>query len=398
MAEIKVENLYKIYGKNPDKVFPYIEQGLARDEILEKTGNTVGVNNANFEVEKGEIFVLMGLSGSGKSTLLRCINRLVQTTKGNIYIDGVDITKVDSAKLQDMRRNKMGMVFQHFGLFPHRTIQENVEYGLEIQGIPKTERQKAALNALNQVGLGEWGSYKPENLSGGMQQRVGLARALAIDPDILLMDEPFSALDPLIKREMQNELIDLQSHLHKTILFITHDLDEALRIGDRIAILNNEGKIVQIGEPEDILTNPADDYVEKFIRGVNRIKILSAEDVMIRPDALIRINDGPNMALKIMEEEGFSSIYVVDNNKKVVGILEIEAALKAKKEKTKDIRPYLNKDYHSTKPDGSLRELLPIASRTDYPIAVVDNEDRLVGIIVRVSVLSALTTGGDLND
>ncbi|MFW6306176.1 MAG: quaternary amine ABC transporter ATP-binding protein [Bacillota bacterium] len=397
MVKIEVKNLYKIYGKKPEKVFPLLEQGLVKDEILERTGNTVGSNNINFQVNKGEIFVLMGLSGSGKSTLLRCINRLIQPTRGEVLIDGVDITKLNPEELQDFRRRKLGMVFQHFALFPHRTILENVAYGLEIQGIQKEEREKIALKALKQVGLGDWGSSMPENLSGGMQQRVGLARALAIDPDILLMDEPFSALDPLIKREMQNELIDLQSQLHKTIVFITHDLDEALRIGDRIAILNNEGKIVQIGEPEDILSNPADDYVADFVRDVNKIKVLEAKDVMFRPDALIHIKDGPNMALKIMEDEGFSSIYVVDNDKKVVGVLDSEAAVEAKKKGDKDIKPYLHKEYLTADLDTSLTDLLPILSNTAYPIAVTNQEERLVGIIVRVSVLSALTRGSDEN-
>lgn len=395
MVKIKVKDLYKIYGKKSNKVFHLLKQGLSRDKILDKTGNTVGINKANFEINKGEIFVLMGLSGSGKSTLLRCINRLVQPTKGQVLIDGEDITKVSSEELQEIRRHKLGMVFQHFALFPHRTILENVEYGLEIQGMEKQAREKAALKALEQVGLGEWGSSKPENLSGGMQQRVGLARALAIDPDILLMDEPFSALDPLIKREMQNELLDLQSHLHKTIVFITHDLDEALRIGDRIAILNNEGKIVQIGEPEEILSNPADKYVTDFVRDVNKLKVLTAKEVMFRPDALIHVNDGPNMALMIMKEEGFSNIYVVDHDKKVIGILDAEAAMEAKKNKKKDIRPYLYKKFPTAKPDTPLTELLPIASNTSYPIAVMDDEQRLVGIIVRVSVLSALSRGSD---
>lgn len=395
MVKIRVSNLFKVYGKKPERVFPLLEKGLNKDEILQKTGNTIGINKANFEVNEGEIFVLMGLSGSGKSTLLRCINCLVKPTKGQVLIDGVDITKVTSEELQEIRSQKLGMVFQHFALFPHRSILENVEYGLEVQGVTKEKREETALNALDQVGLGEWGSSKPENLSGGMQQRVGLARALAIDPDILLMDEPFSALDPLIKREMQNELLDLQSQLHKTIVFITHDLDEALRIGDRIAILNNEGKIIQIGEPEDILSNPADEYVTDFVRGVNKIKVLKAKDVMFRPDALIHIKDGPNMALKIIEDEGFSSVYVVDNDKKVVGILDAEAAMDAKKNKKKDIRPYLHKEYPSAESETPLTELLPIASNTEYPIAVKDSEGRLVGIIVRVSVLSALTRGSD---
>ncbi|ACL70896.1 glycine betaine/L-proline ABC transporter ATP-binding protein ProV [Halothermothrix orenii] len=394
MAKIQVKNLYKIFGPKPHRVFPLLEKGLSKEEILEKTGHTIAVNNASFSVEKGEIFVVMGLSGSGKSTLVRCINRLIEPTRGQIIVDEDEVTGADMEKLREIRRHKIGMVFQHFALFPHRTVLENVEYGLEVQGVPEEERREQSLKALVQVGLEEWASYNPGDLSGGMQQRVGLARALATDPDILLMDEAFSALDPLIRRDMQNELLDLQAKLHKTIVFITHDLDEALRMGDRIAIMK-DGQIVQTGSPEEILSEPANDYVANFVRDVNKLKVLKAEDVMIRPDALIHAQDGPRMALRIMDEEGFNSVYVVDHDKRVVGIIEDDKALEARKKGETNLKDYLITDFPKATPDTPLTELLPIASETKYPVAVVNDDNRLTGIIVRISVLSALAEGGE---
>ncbi|AZO96044.1 glycine betaine/L-proline ABC transporter ATP-binding protein [Halocella sp. SP3-1] len=398
MNKIEVKNLYKIYGPRPKEVIPLLKKGLNKDDILQKTKHSVGVNNINFNAKEGEVFVIMGLSGSGKSTLIRCMNRLIEPTQGEILLDGEDLTKMDKEALREVRRHKLAMVFQHFALFPHRTVLENVEYGFEIQHIKKPTRKEIALQALKQVGLKEWHDHKPANLSGGMQQRVGLARALAIDPDILLMDEAFSALDPLIRRDMQNELLNLQSKLHKTIIFITHDLDEALRIGDRIAILNEEGQIVQIGEPEEILSNPANNYVAKFVQGVNRLKVLTAEDVMFRPDALIHLKDGPNMALKTMTREGFSSLYVVDSNKKVAGVIDIDRAVQAKKDRSKNLDKYLDKDFAQAKPDTPLTELLPMTSQTAYPIAITDDSKRLLGIIVRVTILSSLAEGSVADD
>src|SRR5699024_2934173 len=280
---------------------------LSKSEILEQTGNTVGVNRASFSVDAGEIFVIMGLSGSGKSTLIRLVNRLIEPTEGNIYIDGDDLSKMDKKSLRKVRREKLSMVFQKFALFPHRTILENAEYGLEIQNVPKEERQKKAKDALEMVGLGGYLHQAPGQLSGGMQQRVGLARALANDPEVLLMDEAFSALDPLIRKEMQDELIDLQASMKKTILFITHDLDEALRLGDRIALMK-DGSIVQIGTPEEILVKPANDYVEKFVEDVDRSKILTAQHIMKRPETVNIDRHGPRVALERMRAEGISSI------------------------------------------------------------------------------------------
>ena len=271
--------------------------------MIRETGMTVGVNRASFSVESGEVFVIMGLSGSGKSTLVRLLNRLIEPTEGTVLVDGDDVTKMSADELRQMRRTKMGMVFQRFALFPHKSVRENVEYGLEVQGVPKRERREKALQSLELVGLKDYADQLPDQLSGGMQQRVGLARALAIDPDILLMDEAFSALDPLIRKEMQDEMMELQSTMNKTIVFITHDLDEALRIGDRIALMK-DGSIVQIGTPEEILTNPANEYVEKFVEDVNITKVLTAGSVMKRPEVLVLGKEGPRVALKRMREQG----------------------------------------------------------------------------------------------
>ena len=279
MEKIRVENLYKIFGSTPNKIIPMLEKGASKDEIKEKYKHGVGVNNASFSVDEGEIVVVMGLSGSGKSTLVRCINRLIEPTGGKIFIDGTDITKLNQNELRKVRLEKLGMVFQNFALFPHRTVLKNAEYGLEINGVDPQIRTQKATEALELVGLAGWENSYPPQLSGGMQQRVGLARALALDPDILLMDEAFSALDPLIRRDMQDELINLQERMHKTIVFISHDLDEALKIGDKI-VLMKDGEIVQTGTPEEILTSPADDYVRRFVEDVDITKVLTAESVM----------------------------------------------------------------------------------------------------------------------
>ena len=391
MNKVEVKNLTKIFGSNPKEGLKRLKQGQSKDQILEQTGLTVGVNQASFEVKQGEFFVIMGLSGSGKSTLIRLINRLIEPTDGEVLIDGEDITKMDKQTLMNTRRKKLGMVFQKFALFPHRTILENVAYGLEIQGISKEEREKKAKKAIMDVGLKGYEDSYPDQLSGGMQQRVGLARALANDTDILLMDEAFSALDPLIRKEMQDELLNLQSKLNKTILFITHDLDEALKLGDRIAIMK-DGKIVQIGTPEEILENPANEYVSNFVQDVDRSKVLVASNVMKKPDVITTWKDGPRMAVRKMEEAGLSSIFVVDKEKKLKGILTIDKAIKAYKEGVwgEDV---LESDYYTTSPDTPLNDLIPVAADTKYPIAVVDDEDTLLGIIVRVSILSGLVLG-----
>lgn len=389
MVKLEVKNLYKVFGPNPRRVLKAIKNGTSKEQLLKETGHGIGVNNANFEVLDGEVFVIMGLSGSGKSTLVRCINRLIEPTSGEIILDGKSVTKSDSKELLEIRRKKIGMVFQNFALLPHRTIKENVAFGLEIQGESTEERDSKAINALEMVGLQGYEDMYPSQLSGGMQQRVGLARALATDPDILLMDEAFSALDPLIRKEMQSELMTLQSRMQKTIIFITHDLDEALRIGDRIAIMK-DGEIMQIGTPEEILTDPADDYVKEFVQDVNRAKVVTASSIMKNPDTIISSKDGARVAVRRMRSAGISSIFVLDRQRKLKGIISIEDAMKLVKEESNDIDSIIDKDVYTVSPDTSIEELLPLAVNTKYPIVVADEEGVLQGIIVRVSVLSGI--------
>ena len=279
MSKIEINNVYKIFGSNPKSVLPMVKDGATKDEILEKTGHTVGLDNVSLKIEEGETFVCMGLSGSGKSTLIRHLNRLIDPTDGDILIEGTNVMSLNTESLIDFRRHKMSMVFQRFGLFPHKTVIQNVGYGLEMQGKSDEERNKISMEKIEAVGLTGFENQYPNQLSGGMQQRVGLARALATNTDIMLMDEAFSALDPLIRSDMQKQLLDLQSELKKTIVFITHDLDESLRLGDHIGILN-AGKLVQVGTPVDIIMNPADDYVEAFVKDVNRAKVLKAKVIM----------------------------------------------------------------------------------------------------------------------
>lgn len=392
---MEVKNLVKIFGDHPQKAQPLIEQGLTKQEIFQKTKQTVGVYNANFAVECGEVFVIMGLSGSGKSTLLRCLNRLIEPTSGEILIDGEDITKVDDKKLLEIRRRKLGMVFQKFALFPHRTVRENVAYGLEIQGMDEVERLKKADDTLALVGLEGWEHSLPSELSGGMQQRVGLARALASDPDILLMDEAFSALDPLIRKDMQDELLSIQSQMNKTIIFVTHDLDEALKIGDRIMLMR-DGVVVQIGTPEEILTNPADEYVERFIEDVDMTKVLTAEGVMKRPQITVSVKDGPRLALRMMREHGLSSIFVITRDRRLLGLVTADCCLNAVVNGTNanDISGLVLTDTPRVDPDTNLNELIPLMADTKYPVAVVSAEGKLMGVIVRGAVLAGMIKKG----
>ena len=330
----------------------------------------------------------MGLSGSGKSTLVRMLNRLIDTTKGNIYIDGENLSTMSKKDLREVRRKKMSMVFQNFALFPQRTILENTEYGLEIQGIDKKERTERATQALDNAGLGDYIHQYPNQLSGGMQQRVGLARALANNPEILLMDEAFSALDPLIRKEMQDELVELQATVKKTIIFITHDLNEALRIGDRIALMK-DGAIVQIGTPEEILMNPADDYVERFVEDVDRSKVLSAENIMKRPETININKHGPRVALEQMKREGISSILVVDDNRNLQGYVTAEDASEARKQSITNLKSILKLDIPTVNRTTTMNDIFSVIHDTTTPVAVVDN-GKLVGIIVRGAVIAAL--------
>ncbi|TMN23028.1 quaternary amine ABC transporter ATP-binding protein [Lentibacillus cibarius] len=387
MSEIKVNQLTKIFGKRPKQAVKHLEENKSKDEILEMTGMTVGVNQASFEVQDGEVFVIMGLSGSGKSTLVRMLNRLIEPTSGEVWLGDENITEMNKEQLRDMRRRKMSMVFQNFALLPHKTIQKNAEYGLEIQGTDKEERAKKAKEALELVGLGGYTDKYPSELSGGMQQRVGLARALANDPEILLMDEAFSALDPLIRKDMQDELMDLQQSVHKTIIFITHDLDEALRIGDRIALMK-DGSIVQVGTAEEILMDPANDYVERFVEDVDLAKVLTAGHVMKRAEN-VTVDRGANVALKLMKDSGVSTIYVVDKKKKLLGYVTADQAAEAAKE-GKGLEEVLTTDIPTVTPDTLLTDTFEPMADDKAPLSVVDESGRLVGIIVRGSVIGAL--------
>ncbi|MGO0062301.1 quaternary amine ABC transporter ATP-binding protein [Brevibacillus fluminis] len=387
MAKLVVEGLSKIFGPKPMRAISYLTKGSSKAEILQETGLTVGVNRVSFSVQEGEIFVIMGLSGSGKSTLIRLLNRLIEPTDGKILIDQQDIASMSTDELQQVRRKKMGMVFQSFALFPHRTVLQNVEYGLEVQGVAKSEREAKGKEALALVGLAGWENHYPTELSGGMQQRVGLARALANSPDILLMDEAFSALDPLIRKDMQDELLELQSTMKKTILFITHDLDEALKLGDRIALMK-DGEIVQIGSPEDIMTNPANDYVARFVEDVDRSKILSASHVMKRPET-ITPDRGPRVALQLMRERGVSTLYVVDKRKKLLGVVTADGATQARDQEL-TLEAVMLRDTPAVSPDTLVNELFDLLATSSIPVAVIGDEGRLLGVVVKGSVLGGL--------
>ncbi|MFD1737840.1 glycine betaine/L-proline ABC transporter ATP-binding protein [Bacillus salitolerans] len=386
-VKIKVNEVTKIFGKSSKKALQMLREEKSKQEILQKTGSTVGVNRATFEVNTGEIFVIMGLSGSGKSTLVRLLNRLIEPTIGEIAIDGKDVVSMSKDELREVRRKKISMVFQKFALFPHRTVLENTEYGLEIQGVEKPAREKKALEALQLVGLTGYENQYPSQLSGGMQQRVGLARALANDPDVLLMDEAFSALDPLIRKDMQDELLELQSTMEKTIVFITHDLDEALRIGDRIALMK-DGEIVQIGTPEEILMSPSNEYVKRFVEDVDLSKVLTAGHVMKRAET-VQVEKGPRVALKLMKDLGISSIYVVDKQQRLLGAITAQDAKRASEEQ-QSMQTFLEQNIATVTADTLLTDLFEEVSNATIPLAVVDEKQKLKGIVVRGAVIGAL--------
>ncbi len=397
-VKIEVKNLVKIFSSQPQKALHLLDNGFSKEHILAETGLTIGVNNVSFTVNEGEVFVVMGLSGSGKSTILRCLNRLIEPTSGSVIIDGVDITKLKTQELRQVRQKKLAMVFQQFALLPHRTVLQNTVFGLEVHGVSKAEREKRALERLAMVGLAGLEHSYPDELSGGMKQRVGLARALTNDPDILLMDEAFSALDPLIREEMQDELLNLQQKMNKTIVFITHDLNEALKIGDRIAFIR-DGSLVQVGTPEEILRDPADDYVAKFTRGVDRTKTLTLKDVMKRPHPIVQLRDGPHVALQVMKEHGISSVFVVDRAKQLQGLITADLALEARKAGVMSLREVKLIEVPVHDETVLVQDIFTVIAESKVPLAVIDDEKRLIGIIIRGSVLAALgDIGGGVKD
>jgi glycine betaine/proline transport system ATP-binding protein len=406
---VRADKLYKVFGRRADEAVRLLEQASAthRDttadppndkELVKKLGVTPAVIDASFDVEPGEIFVVMGLSGSGKSTLIRMLNGLLEPTSGEVQIHGTTLTGIPPKQLREIRQQKISMVFQHFALLPHRTVAENAAYGLEIRQVPKAERAERAREALDLVGLTGWEGHLPTQLSGGMRQRVGLARALAAGTDLMLMDEAFSALDPLIRREMQDQLLELQARLGKTIVFITHDLNEAMRLGDRIAMMR-DGRIVQIGTSEQILQDPANDYVAQFVQDVDRTRVLTASAVMEKPVAVIGARSGPRQALRTMREQQMGAAFVVDRDRKLVGAIRDGAVAEAVREEKESLTDLMDpEDVVAVSPDTVVAELLTPSAECPVPLAVVDDDKRLVGVIPRVTLLAALGNGGSGSD
>ncbi len=385
---IEAKNVSKLYGLRRDEAFALLEKDVGKDEVLQKTGVTTALYDVSLSIPRGKISVIIGLSGSGKSTLVRCFNRLTRTTKGSILFEDADLMKMNKQELREFRRHKVSMVFQSFGLMSHRNILGNVSYGLEVSGISKEDRELQAKEAISLVGLDGWCEAKTDELSGGMLQRVGLARALANDPEVLLMDEPFSALDPLVRKDMQFELLSIQRKLGKTVIFITHDIDEAFKLGDTVAIMR-DGRLVQVDTPEQMSSHPADDYVKRFINSADMSKVLTVQNIMITPRSLIKTGDSLDYALRVMRRSGLSSVYVVDGKMKLTGILKLTDALNAKRE-NQTLSQALLEEIKTTTADALVEDIMPMAATATYPLAVVDKKMRLLGIVSKASVLSSL--------
>ena len=396
MGQIQISNVYKIFGPKPHNAMELVRRGMSKDDLLNETGHTVGVRDVTLTVEPGQCTVVMGLSGSGKSTLIRHINRLIDPTAGKIIVEGQDILALKGRELEDFRRRMMSMVFQRFGLFPHKTVIDNVAYGLDIKGgsrVEKRANRETARHWIGQVGLTGYEEQYPSQLSGGMQQRVGLARALATDADILLMDEAFSALDPLIRREMQDQLIELQDTLHKTIVFITHDLDEALRLGDTIAIMK-DGAIEQIGTGEEILQMPQTEYVRRFVEDVNRGRVLTAGTVKLEC-AIAKVDATPGEALRQLGEGGLRVTYVVDSDGRLVGAVTAASLRRGQRENVGTVES-LVEDVPTATEDMVLEEVLPMTVGEDIPVAVLNDAGELRGILPKDTIIKALAEEAQL--
>lgn len=391
MSKITIKDLYLIFGNDKQHALRMLKEEKSKSEILKATGCTVAVKDANLSIREGEIFVIMGLSGSGKSTLLRCINRLIKPTSGEVIINGRDISNVTDKELLRIRRKELAMVFQHFGLLPHRSVLHNIAFGLELQGVKKQEREQRAMESMQLVGLKGYENQMVGELSGGMQQRVGLARALANDPEVLLMDEAFSALDPLIRIQMQDELLTLQSKMKKTIVFITHDLNEAIKLGDRIAIMK-DGEVVQVGTSEEILTEPANAYVERFVQSVDRSKIITAASVMVDKPLVARLKkEGPEVLIRKMLERNLTVLPVVDVNNVLVGEVRLKDLLRLRQDQVKSIESVVREEVHSVLGDTILEDILPLMTKTNSPIWVVNETREFQGVVLLSSLIYEVT-------
>jgi glycine betaine/proline transport system ATP-binding protein len=395
---IRVENCSIVFGRRAQQALQMRRQGKSKAEVERETGSTIGAYDASFDVHKGEIFVIIGLSGSGKSTILRGINGLNELTEGKVYLDGDLISEMPSKELREVRRKKIGMVFQHFGLLPNRTVLDNIAFGLEIQGMPAQARRKKAEETLPAVGLEGQANKLIAELSGGMKQRVGLARALATEQEILLMDEPFSALDPLIRRDMQNLFLSIQGEAQRTVVFVTHDLDEALTLGHRVAIMK-DGEIVQLGKPEQILREPANEYVERFVEDVDYAKVRTAESVMVEPRQVAYLTEGPTVVLRRMRQYGLSHISVVDEERRLVGMCEAEEVARLAERGERELRGAVDDGAHKVERKTPLREVLPLfVDDADAPVAVVDEGNHLEGVVVRGALIAGLTTQAEAQE
>lgn len=387
---LSLRNVTKLFGINKLTAKEMMQHGVSKNDILRKTGVTLAVNDVSFDVKKGEIFVLIGLSGSGKSTVIRCINMLQRATSGEILFEGRDMMTMNPKEIREIRRTKMSMVFQGFGLMSHRNVLGNVAYGLEVRGVSRLRREEKAMELIELVGLSGWEYKSIADLSGGMQQRVGIARALCNDPDILLMDEPFSALDPLARRDMQFELLFIQKKLNKSIVFITHDINEALKMGDKVGIMR-DGVIEQQGTPEDLVLHPVNDYVVNFLDNIDRAKLLTAKHIMITPTCLIREHADPILAIKEMRANEVSTAYVVNQKMQFCGIITLNDALRGRSEGVSSLSSLVIRDVPEVHQDTLISDIMSVASATPFPLPVVDDEGRLEGIISRAAILATLS-------
>lgn len=389
--KIEIKDLYLVFGHDKQKALKMLRKGKTKQEILKETGCTIAVNNANFTIRQGEIFVIMGLSGSGKSSLLRCLNLLNRPTSGKVIVNGKDIAHMGKEELRHVRRRELAMVFQHFGLLPHRTVLENIAFGLELQGVDKAEREQKARECMSLVKLDGYADMLISELSGGMQQRVGLARALANDPEVLLMDEAFSALDPLIRIEMQDELLALQSKMKKTIVFITHDLEEAIKLGDRIAIMR-DGNVEQVGTSEEILTEPANAYIRNFVEKVERRRVITAASIMVDKPVVARLGkEGPEALIRKMKERKLTVLPVVNADGILVGEVRLGDLVELRQKQVKDITPAVREQVHSVLGDTVVDDILPLMTKTNSPIWVVNERRAFEGVVPLASLIVEVT-------